>query len=312
MNDFIIRQNVLRQYTGNEAEISLPEGISTIAEKAFEDCKHLETIFLHGRITSIGAHAFRFCEKLRSIAIPKGITFIKQSTFKGCTSLEKIDLPSSLVCIETSAFSGCKSLRSVCIPDSVNTLDWNAFFGCDQLTEITMPGCLVYALKGAFRFCPNISCIILSSGSADISDNAFACISSLKILQAPSLSLDMFKGSVKLAMARGFLLNPEFYDAANRKAYIKYLTQQRKKMLLLAVQQSDVHTLSVYEQLGISIPPTLCDELIETATTENKTHVLSWLHNYKNRTTDLKKEKKSKERDHVQQTENPYNTSQRH
>ena len=54
--------------------ISIPEGVTTIAEKAFFACEGLTSVSLPESITSIGDSAFARCKGLTSIIIPKGVT----------------------------------------------------------------------------------------------------------------------------------------------------------------------------------------------------------------------------------------------
>ena len=51
---------------------TIKEGTKVIGDRAFEDCKSLESINIPNSVTSIGSSAFTWCESLESIYIPKG------------------------------------------------------------------------------------------------------------------------------------------------------------------------------------------------------------------------------------------------
>ena len=62
----------------------IPEGIISIAPKAFEHCTLLKSINIPASVKEIGAGAFKNCINLTSISIPDNITRIEDNTFYGC------------------------------------------------------------------------------------------------------------------------------------------------------------------------------------------------------------------------------------
>ena len=65
--------------------------------------------------TSIGEHAFMYCNSLISVEIPNNITSIGNCAFDSCTSLTSVTIPNSVTSIECCAFWCCTSLTSVTI-----------------------------------------------------------------------------------------------------------------------------------------------------------------------------------------------------
>ncbi|MDE6536583.1 MAG: leucine-rich repeat domain-containing protein [Muribaculaceae bacterium] len=96
----------------------------------------LTSVAIPNVITSIGANAFRMCEKLVSVEIPESVNKIEESTFLGCSKISSIKLPNSLLSIGKDAFLGCSSLISITIPSYVTSIGYNAFKGCDSLLSI--------------------------------------------------------------------------------------------------------------------------------------------------------------------------------
>ncbi|MDB4666381.1 leucine-rich repeat domain-containing protein [Akkermansiaceae bacterium] len=115
--------------------------VTSIGERAFEDCIRLTSISLGSGITSIGERAFSNCSQLRSINIPAGVTAIKYYTFLYCTKLNSVSFEanSELSSIGINAFQNCESLRSITIPDGVIEIRDVAFQNCHSLTTIALP-----------------------------------------------------------------------------------------------------------------------------------------------------------------------------
>ena len=77
-------------------------------------------------VTSIGDHAFYYCENLVYVTIPNSVTSIGSSTFEGCR-LESVTIPESVTSIGDRAFYDCYILESVTIPNSVTSIGYEAF-----------------------------------------------------------------------------------------------------------------------------------------------------------------------------------------
>ena len=134
-SDFIIENGVLTKYVGPGGDVTVPEGVTSIGERAFEWCDSLASITIPGSVTSIGDEAFRWCRHLTSIMMPDSMMSIGDRAFSGCSNLTHITFPDGMVSIGNGAFSGCESLTSITIPDSVTSLASTAFQGCKGLAN---------------------------------------------------------------------------------------------------------------------------------------------------------------------------------
>lgn len=77
--------------------------ITTIGIDAFAS-KALTSIKLPNTITTIGTRGFQNCTSLTNIVFPQGLTQIRDSAFLNCSSLQKVILPDSLATIGKNAF----------------------------------------------------------------------------------------------------------------------------------------------------------------------------------------------------------------
>ena len=77
-------------------ELTLPEGIVTIADGAFKNCKNLVSVTLPNGVKTIGTEAFMDCVKLESINLPDGLERIMYYAFAGCESLGSVTVPASV------------------------------------------------------------------------------------------------------------------------------------------------------------------------------------------------------------------------
>ena len=80
------------QLIENLKSVTLPDGVITIALKAFTKCTNLQEINIPYGVTSIGGYAFFACD-LRKIAIPTSVKRIEDGAFLENSLLADIELP---------------------------------------------------------------------------------------------------------------------------------------------------------------------------------------------------------------------------
>ena len=181
----------------------------------------IQTVIIGEGVTSIGENAFYECRALTSVAIPNSITSIEGGAFFNCGSLTSVVIPDSVTSIGTGAFSWCESLTSMTIPDSVTSIGEGAFYRCiglpgfhvsngntaystvdgvlfsaDQTLLHTYPAgrsgpysvpASVTTIGGsAFQTCSNLTSVTIPDGVTAIGDSAFAFCESLTSVTIPS------------------------------------------------------------------------------------------------------------------------------
>ena len=112
--------------------INIPEGITSIAEKAFY-VKDITGVTIPSSVTSIGKNAFERT-KITSVTIPNNVTTIAEETFTYCSSLTTVILGTGVTSIGKNAFDGCSSLTSVKFQSTIaaSAFDVNAFAYYDK------------------------------------------------------------------------------------------------------------------------------------------------------------------------------------
>ena len=220
---YVIKGNTVTITDCDEAatgELVIPDTIggnpvTSIGERAFDQCGSLTSITIPDSVTRIGSGAFFGCTSLTSITIGNGVTSYGAFAFFGCASLtmievgagnvtytdvngvlfnkEKTDLhtypagktgdnyviPDSVTTIGGSAFYECTSLTSITIPDSVTSIGYGAFRDCTSITSITIPDSVNSIGGGAFADCTSLTSITIGDSVTSIGRFAFLACSSL-------------------------------------------------------------------------------------------------------------------------------------
>ena len=173
ISDFDIEHNTLKRYLGKSNSVVIPDGITSIGDKAFLDCKSLTSIVIPNGVISIGNSAFEFCKSLTSIVIPDGVASIEDDAFCGCKSLTSIVIPDGVTSIGNEAFEFCESLTSIVIPDSVTSIGHSAFAWCESLTSIEIPDSVTSIGDDAFERCESLKSVKIPESITHIGEDAF-------------------------------------------------------------------------------------------------------------------------------------------
>ncbi len=207
-------------YCTSLTSITLPDGVSTIDDRALTGCTGLEEIKIDednpyycdlegvlfskdmttlisvpiasplmpsydipNSVTTIGYEAFVDCTGLTSVKIPDSVTTIESQAFYNCSKLSSIIIPNSVRTIGNDAFYKCTSLTGALnIPYGVITIGSCAFENCSSLTSLTVGNSVATIGSGAFRGCSGLTSVTISNGATSIESEAFYECTSLKEL----------------------------------------------------------------------------------------------------------------------------------
>jgi hypothetical protein len=86
-----------------------------------------KTTTIPSGVTSIGDRAFQSCSTLTSVSIPSSVTSIGNNAFYACSGLTLVNIPNSVTSIGNDAFYGCTALTDVYY-NTTSPIDYNAYW----------------------------------------------------------------------------------------------------------------------------------------------------------------------------------------
>eukprot|EP00964_Phaeocystis_antarctica_P013894 scaffold7621_cov70-Phaeocystis_antarctica.AAC.3 len=76
------------QYTPDaNGHVAVPDGVTSLGNQAFDQCKSLVSVTLPESLMSIGYYTFQYCSSLTSVSLPDSLTELGGGAFHGATSL---------------------------------------------------------------------------------------------------------------------------------------------------------------------------------------------------------------------------------
>lgn len=135
----------------------IPEGVTTIYDKAFRGVQFNGELKLPSTLKHIGNWAFEGCQFSSELRLPSGLQYIGAAAFSGCKKLYgKLILPESLIVLSAYAFSGCSQLTgNIVIPQAIKAVEEQCFADCDGLTGTLTLHDGIHTIGGyAFRNTP--------------------------------------------------------------------------------------------------------------------------------------------------------------
>ena len=130
----IIEKNTNKLILGCKTS-TIPDGVTSIGEEAFNCCHNLTNITIPDSVTSIGKNAFSACDNLTSVTIGNGVTSIGEEAFSACHNLTNITIPDSVTSIGKEAFNYCYNLETITFKGTKK--EWNAITkGFDWDTKV--------------------------------------------------------------------------------------------------------------------------------------------------------------------------------
>lgn len=203
--------------------LTVPDGVTTISERAFYYCDKLTTVTIPASVEEIWWESFSYCEEMTTFTIPADskLTKIGKEAFVRCYKLESIFIPATVKTIDKMAFNMCQSLKSVTfaegsqlteipyfcfasnkaltaieIPPLVTTLGESVFEGCAMLANITFPAGVTSIGKRAFSGCSSLATVTcLAETPPTLGETVFyGCPLDLQI-RVPAASVDDYKAA---------------------------------------------------------------------------------------------------------------------
>ncbi len=180
-------EGFLYKYTGEETDVVIPEGVTTIGSTVFDD--KITSVVIPGTVKELGSFSFDECSNLKKVVMKAGVETISSYAFKNCTALTEVTIPDTVKIVEYQAFQGDTALSSISLPKSLTVIGSHAF-AKSGLTSITIPGSVEIMDYGAFRECTSLQSVVLEDGVKSVGSNAFSGDTTLTSVTFPSLGLE--------------------------------------------------------------------------------------------------------------------------
>ncbi len=173
--------NLLVRGTGEMYDYDLDTNLSPLRGNS-----DIQAVVIDEGIVSVGDYVFGNCKNMKNITLPPSLTSIGQAAFMQgdnyigeVCGLTNIAIPSKVTSISGSAFWGT-AIESLVILDSVTEIGKYAFRDCTALKKVTINGTVI----GEFMFvsCTKLSNFTIGSKLKKIGSNVFNYCSALKLI----------------------------------------------------------------------------------------------------------------------------------
>ena len=209
-SNFVVENNELIAYLGNDTNVIIPDEVKTIKERAFYDNDNINSVEMSDNVLIIEKEAFFGCENLEQINLSKNLNRIGKDAFAYTKNLKNIYIPKSLQLVEYSSngtffesgleratvefgrselpyylFRNSKNLKKVFLPEGIEIIQDGAFYNCDSLESIVLPHTLTYLGDGVFYHCDSLYDIVLPSKLEYMGADVFQMCVSLTDINIP-------------------------------------------------------------------------------------------------------------------------------
>ena len=190
------------------SEVKLPNNLTELGERAFENCYSLKVITIPSKISVINQLTFSRCTSLENVVFVSSgqengvnnynLQEIMAKAFYGCTGLRNVQFLQNLNKLTTlgnQAFAYCSTkdgtkkdeygqqayygIQSVLLPENLVALGQEAFSNCYTLQTMTIPNKVTALEVKTFLNCYNLQNVNLSSLLTGIGANCFENCKSL-------------------------------------------------------------------------------------------------------------------------------------
>ena len=148
--EFVIKGTTLMRYKGVDQDVVIPDGVTTIAFRAFYMNNIIRKVTMPSTLVSIEMEAFSHCSQLSSVVFNDKLWQITIKAFSDCTSLKKLHLGKSVHVLGIESFANCVNLEEVWLPPDLPVLHEKVFVGCDRIQTVTIPKGTISIADNAF------------------------------------------------------------------------------------------------------------------------------------------------------------------
>lgn len=126
-------------------------GNISVPDNAFESCCNLSSFSAEGILT-LGERAFYNCRALKSATLTAEIHTLPNELFLNCISLKEFTVPATVSAVGNGCFHNCINLEHI-TATNVNTVGEKCFLNCFRLAGISLGAALEHIHADAFLYC---------------------------------------------------------------------------------------------------------------------------------------------------------------
>lgn len=189
-----VGDGILISCISENENITVPEGVKIIGERAFAYNEHVRRVILSDGAAEICNNAFERCKALENISLPESLRTIGDRAFEDCASLAGITLPDNITHIGSGVF-GYTPVGSVFetlilndkyliaylddekrpqIPDTVEVIAGGAFMNNTDIEEVALNNSVRFVCKEAFRWCRGLKKVHIGANVRYLGEYAFS------------------------------------------------------------------------------------------------------------------------------------------
>lgn len=196
-------------YDGQLYQLTIPDGVKTIASEAFTGCWGMVKLTIPEGVEKIGSNAFSGCYNLQQVSLPDSLREVGSLAFNAAGLGNDFDIPESVWLIARDAFratawleqkqatepfviingiliaAGTAKTGEVVIPDGVEKIGPYAFCQCEEITSVVMPDSVTEIGEGAFAGCTQLASVHFPAGLESVSRDAFYGCTALAAVDLP-------------------------------------------------------------------------------------------------------------------------------
>lgn len=178
--------------------VVVEDGVTSIGDRAFQDCSNMYTLTISDSVRSIGVNAFAYCTSLYSVDMGKGVTQIGTAAFAECVDLMEVNFNAeSMEDLESgnNTFYNAGINQSgilVTFGSSVTKVPAYLFKpangdGAPNIVSVEFEtgSCCTSIGNHSFNSCENIAEVYLPLGITTIGEYAFAFCYDLSYINIP-------------------------------------------------------------------------------------------------------------------------------
>lgn len=185
-NPLVTVNGVLIDGSQCKGNVVIPEGVTSIADGAFQNNENIVSVKMPDSVNEIGYIAFENCTTLETVSLPNHDVTIGDGAFDKTKWINDLRNSSETFIAGGVLFAAKGVSGKYVIPENVHRIYGNAFENNTAITEVVIPSTVKEILgDSTFANCTALKSVKIEEGLSYILDNFFANCASLERVELP-------------------------------------------------------------------------------------------------------------------------------